>query len=75
MRFRNNLEPGMKKRFLILIFVSIFCYVVGSYMQNIYGLDPPYIYYWAGFVLRILAILFILTSLIVYGIFFVKKKK
>ncbi|MDV3756720.1 hypothetical protein CMU20_17055 [Elizabethkingia anophelis] len=65
----------MKKRFLILILVSIFCYLAGGYLQNIYGLDPHYIFYWSGFVLRILAILFVLTTLIVYGISFVKNRK
>ncbi|OPB91914.1 hypothetical protein BAS06_01475 [Elizabethkingia miricola] len=65
----------MKKRFLILILVSIFCYLAGGYLQNIYGLDPPYIFYWSGFVLRILAILLVLTTLIVYGISFVKNRK
>lgn len=65
----------MKKRFLILILVSIFCYLAGGYLQNIYGLDPPYIFYWSGFVLRILAVLSILSTLIVFGICFVKKRK
>ncbi|ATL44371.1 hypothetical protein ATE49_08745 [Elizabethkingia miricola] len=65
----------MKKRLLILILVSLLCYLAGGYLQNIYGLDPPYIFYWSGFVLRILAILLVLTTLIVYGISFVKNRK
>ncbi|HFK5518746.1 hypothetical protein [Elizabethkingia anophelis] len=65
----------MKKRLLILLLVSILCYLAGGYLQNIYGLDQPYIFYWSGFVLRILAILFVLTTLIVHGISFLKNRK
>ncbi|MCT3959624.1 hypothetical protein HZQ27_10905 [Elizabethkingia anophelis] len=65
----------MKKRLLILLLVSILCYLAGGYLQNIYGLDPPYIFYWSGFVLRILAILFVLTTLIVHGISFLENRK
>ena len=44
-------------------FVGLIFYTAGKYLQSLYGLDPPYIYFGMGFFLESAAYIFLVVFL------------
>lgn len=67
-----------KKIGLSLLVTGLIFWFIGDYLQNIYGLDPPYHYMWAGLFLQLigfLCILFIGFAFLFAALFKAKKAK
>ena len=56
-----------KKIVSILILLAIGLCLIGRWLMRVYGLDPPYIYFNAGFIMVGLS-LFILVTLVVFAL-------
>jgi hypothetical protein len=61
-------------KWIILIVVCIAAYATGNFLMSIYGMDPPYIYYYSGFALEIISVIMSIIALVFLIITLIKKK-
>jgi len=64
----------MKKKLAILILVATITFLIGRQIELIYGFDPPYIYFYVGFVIKHLAILIGIIAFLFLVINLIKQK-
>jgi hypothetical protein len=64
-----------RTKWLILILVCLAAYFAGDYLMSIYGMDPPYIYYYSGFALEIVSTVVGIFAMVFLVINLVKKKR
>jgi hypothetical protein len=57
------------KRTLLAGLLSAALYASGTYLASIYGLDPPYIYYYAGITLILISYLMMVVTIALVIIF------
>lgn len=47
---------------LTLLAAGGLLWILGAYLESIYGLDPPYIWFWSGFWIQIAGVLFLIAA-------------
>lgn len=62
------------KKWIIFILVATVTFLIGSYIEKIYGFDPPYIYFYTGFVMKFVAILVGIIATLLLVINVIKQK-
>jgi hypothetical protein len=50
------------KRFFKMGLLSVALFLAGDKLQSIYGMDPPYVFYFGGYVLIIISYLLVLVT-------------
>jgi hypothetical protein len=53
-----------KPKLAIIFLISVVFFLLGKYLQTIYGLDPPYFLFYSGFVLEYLSIIAGIVSIV-----------
>ena len=50
------------KRFLKMGILSLVLFLMGEELQSVYGMDPPYVFYFGGYILTLISYLLVLVT-------------